>query len=154
MLEHPSTSLPGPDGPIKVVFSEASPSQKDQISKLTWAAFGVPLPEADHIEREEYLLQSPINANGGMRYWCLAIASDDNLGKVVATCKTVHRDLLVRDKDGCREEQGYCIASVVTDPHFRKHGLQTLLLKNVADWMDRDGGATASTLYTSVGDVC
>lgn len=65
----------------------------------------------------------------------------------------MHRDLLIRDVDGVREEQGYCVATVITDSKYRNHGLATFLLENVSRWMDGSGGAEASTLYSDVGMV-
>ena len=51
------------------------------------------------------------------------------------------------------EGDGYCIASVITNPDYRKAGLASVLMGHVAEWMDGPGGGTASMLYTSIGDV-
>lgn len=134
-----------------VVFGEANPEQQVRCYQLAAMAFGPPLSEADYVEREEYLGQRPLARNKGWRIWCLSLAEDPS--EVLATCKTIRKDLVVRDSDGSREEQAYCIASVFTNPRYRGHGFASLLMKHVAEWMDGPGSAAASMLYTIVGDV-
>lgn len=151
MVQPLSTDLTGKKGTIAVVFGEANPEQRIQCFKLAAAAFGLPLSEEDYIKREEYLGDRPLTRNKGWRIWCLSLAEDPN--KVLATCKTMHRDLLVRDPDGTHKHQAYCISSVVTDTQYRGHGLASQLLKHVAEWLDGPGNAVASMLYTIVGDV-
>ena len=71
---------------------------------------------------------------------------------VLATCKTMHHDLLIREDDGrAKKVQGYCIATVRTDPRYQRLGLATFLLQKVAAWMDGPGGGEASMLYSDVG---
>jgi GNAT superfamily N-acetyltransferase len=151
MLDPTSTTLEGPDGSINVNFSEATTEQRLQCCKLAATAFAAPLSETDYIEREEYLSQRPLARDKGLRFWCLALAEDP--AQVLATCKTIYRDILIRDTNGSQQEKCFCVASVVTDSKFRRYGLATLLLKEVVKWMDRLGDAAASMLYTSIGDV-
>ncbi|KAI1337304.1 hypothetical protein F5Y15DRAFT_390849 [Xylariaceae sp. FL0016] len=135
----------GPAGSLTVVFRDASPEQRVQCSMLAAPAFGSPLSVADYVERDEYLGKQPLTVDGGWRFWCLVTDDDDE--RVLATCKTMNRPLLIRDSTGCREEQGYCVVSVVTQPEYRGCGLASLLVENVKVWMDGP-----SMLYTSIGD--
>ncbi|OJD26927.1 hypothetical protein ACJ73_01689 [Blastomyces percursus] len=75
----------------------------------------------------------------------------DGCGRVVATCKTLNRDLLVRTAAETQEGQGYCIGAVATDKRYRRLGLAKFLLRAVARWMDGPGRAEASMLYSSIG---
>lgn len=151
MTQPAPITLTGKHGSIDVVFGEATPEQQVQCFKLAATAFGAPLSEEDYIQREEYLGQRPLTRNKGWRIWSLSSAEDPS--QVLATCKTMHRDLLVRDAEGTRTRQAYCISSVVTSSQHRGLGLASQLLKHVAEWLDGPGDAVASMLYTIVGDV-
>ncbi|KAI0377992.1 hypothetical protein F5Y04DRAFT_165483 [Hypomontagnella monticulosa] len=139
---------------LSVVFSEAiTPEEKVQCSKLASTAFGKSLSKAEYLEREEFLGNLPLAQRGGWRFWSLTRADDPE--QVVAMCKTMHRDLLVRDganNGRSRQEQGFCVVSVITDASYRGRGLASILLKSVAQWMDGPGGAIASMLYSDVGE--
>ncbi|KAI2776178.1 hypothetical protein F4815DRAFT_364313 [Daldinia loculata] len=144
-------------GMLKVIFSEAmTPEERVRSAKLASTAFGKSLTPEGYLEREEYLASQPLAQGTGWRWWCLTLA--DNPEQVLAMCKTMHRDLLVRDGSAtrgeavARREQGYCICSVVTDSTYRGRGLASVLLKGVAEWVDGPGNATASILYSDVGD--
>lgn len=145
-------------GPLSVLFSEAvTPKDRLQCSKLAGTAFGKSLSGSQFLEREALLVAHPLATGIGLRFWSLTLAeanaSDDKEAKVLALCKTLHRDLLIRDGDGTRREQGYCICSVVTNDEYRGRGLASVLLRKVAEWMDGEGRAAASMLYSDVGDV-
>ncbi|PGH05641.1 hypothetical protein GX51_02800 [Blastomyces parvus] len=153
--EQLSTTIDGPEGSEVVVFNEATTDEQQvKCFKIVGASFGWPLPEADYIEREKFLVQRPLTrSNGaGVRWWCLQVQAGDGCGRVVATCKTLNRDLLIRTAAGnTRQGQGYCIGAVATDKRYRRLGLAEFLLRAVARWMDGPGGAEASMLYSSVG---
>ncbi|KAI1083058.1 hypothetical protein F5B20DRAFT_528393 [Whalleya microplaca] len=137
-------------GTMIVKFSNATTAEERiQCSKLASTAFGKSLSPEGYLEREEYLGQLPLTRDSGWRFWRLTRTDDPK--QVLAMCKTIHRDLLVRDVHGTSKKQGYCIASVVTDPRYRGRGLAAILLKNVAEWMDGPGNAVASMLYSDVG---
>jgi GNAT superfamily N-acetyltransferase len=133
------------------LFGEATAEQRAQCYKLAAIAFKHPLSTPDFLQREEFLSSLPLTCGSGSWIWCLASHNDPM--KILATCRTLHRDLFVVDTAGLQEKQGYCISSVITHPEYRKKGLASNLLKNVSDWMDGDGQAAASFLYTSVESV-
>ncbi|KAF3066529.1 Lysine acetyltransferase [Daldinia childiae] len=136
---------------LKVIFSEATtPEERVRSAKLASTAFGKSLTPEGYLGRDEYLASQPLARGTGWRWWCLTLA--DNPEQVLAMCKTMHRDLLIRDSSATRQEQGYCICSVVTDSTYRGRGLASVLLKKVAEWLDGPGNATASILYSDVGD--
>ncbi|KAI0889604.1 uncharacterized protein GGS22DRAFT_1745 [Annulohypoxylon maeteangense] len=151
--------IPTRHGPLSVLFSEAvTPSSRIQCSKLSNTAFGKSISKSEFLEREALLGAHPLAAGARWRFWNFTLADasadveDEKEAKIGALIKTLHRDLLIRDGDGTRREQGYCICSVVTDKEYRGCGLASALLKKVAEWMDGEGGAAASMLYSDVGD--
>ncbi|KAI1466935.1 uncharacterized protein F4812DRAFT_460491 [Daldinia caldariorum] len=145
-------------GALNAVFSEATAHQdRIRCAQLAATAFGKSLSPEGYLDREAYLAEQPLARGGGWRWWYLALADDPE--QVVAMCKTMHRDLLVRDGPAAggeevvvRQEQGYCICSVVTASSHRGRGLASVMLKAVAEWLDGPGNATASILYSDVGD--
>ncbi|KAI0012179.1 hypothetical protein F4779DRAFT_105611 [Xylariaceae sp. FL0662B] len=138
-------------GTMDVVFSNATTAEERiRCSKLASTAFGKSLSQDEYLEREDYLGRLPLTRDSGWRFWCLTRADDPK--QVLTMCKTMHRDMLVRDAQGIRKEQGYCIASVVTDSRYRGRSLATILLENVAEWMDGPGNAISSMLYSDVGE--
>lgn len=141
-----------PDGPVEAAFGEATPEQQLQCCKLAGSAFAAPLSQDQYVELEDYLGSLPLAVSQGRRYWCLFATNSPNC--ILATCKTLHRFILVKDGQAAPEESdGYCIASVITNPDYRKAGLASVLMEHVAQWMDGPGKGNASMLYTSIGDV-
>ncbi|KAI1640602.1 hypothetical protein F4809DRAFT_637404 [Biscogniauxia mediterranea] len=150
MSEQHTIVIQRPEGPVTLTFGEVTVEQRPQYHKLCAQAFGWPLSEEDYAEREEFLDPLPLTRDGRWRFWCVARADDPS--QVVAACKTIHRDLLIRDARGVRLAKGYGIASVVTHPDYRRCGLAAFLMKEVAEWLDGPGNAAASILYSNVGD--
>ncbi|KAG6368319.1 hypothetical protein INS49_002524 [Diaporthe citri] len=139
------------DGPVEVAVGEAKPEQQLQCCKLAGTAFAAPLSQDQYIELEDYLGSLPLAVAGSTRYWCLF--PTDNPNCILATCKTLHRFFLVKDgRAALTTGDGYCIASVITNPDYRKSGLASVLMEHIAEWMDGPGVGTASMLYTSIGD--
>lgn len=147
-----TTTLNLPDGPLDVVVGEANPEQQLQCCKLAGSAFAAPLSQDQYVELEDHLGSCPLTVDAARRYWCLFPKNNPNC--ILATCTTLHRFFLVKSGESpLRQEDGYCIASVITNPGYRKCGLASVLMDRVAEWMDGPGAGTASMLYTSIGDV-
>lgn len=100
------------------------------------------------MHREEHMARQSLAQNGGLRIWLVHIANDPY--NIIGTCKTIHRDLLVRDGESreVRKEKGYVVGGVVTDKRYRGQGIASFLLNGVKDWLDAEG-AVASMIYCS-----
>jgi GNAT superfamily N-acetyltransferase len=148
MARLPTLNIGTASSPIVAVFGEANSEQRLACYKLGATAFLPPLTPAQYIEREEFVSTLPLSQDNGSRIWCVYREDDPN--RVVSTCRTIDRDLIVRDAHGVtRRERGYCIASVVSDQEYRERGLASFLLEQVAEWMDGPGQGVADFLYTS-----
>ncbi|KAL7916855.1 hypothetical protein GGI35DRAFT_50127 [Trichoderma velutinum] len=145
-----STTVQGSSGPLKVVFREGTPEQLLACCEVIVASYAPSFPASACVEHEEYLSQHPLTINQGTRFWCVSL--DDDTGSILALCKTIRRRFLVKDSESMREESGYCLSTVATHPQYRRLGLATLLIEQVAKWLDGPADAAASMLYTSVGD--
>ncbi|KAL7928220.1 hypothetical protein V8C35DRAFT_318689 [Trichoderma chlorosporum] len=144
------TAIKTPSGPLNVIFGEATSEQRLQWCQVVTAAFAPSLPASALVEHEEYLSQHPLTVDQGTRFWSLSLVEDSRM--VLAVCKTIRRRFLIRDIESVSERDGYCIGYVATHPDYRRLGLATLLIKQLASWLDGPANATASMLYTSVGD--
>ena len=135
-----------PELPPDVFFGEATDDQLTKCEALAAAAFCQPLSEAEYVEREELMDKQKLAENDGVRTWCLYQGEEKE--HVLAACKMVIRELLITDVQGSHRGPGYCIASVITHPDHRGHGLAPKLLQNVAKWLDRARNAPAAC-YTA-----
>jgi GNAT superfamily N-acetyltransferase len=132
---------------VGVNFGEATDDQRLACNKLAAAAFGEPLSEVDYLEREELMSKTALARDNGVRTWCLY--HSDARSQVLATCKTVKRQLLITNVHGSHIGNGYCIASVVTHPDHRNRGYASALLYNITQWLDGPGDALASMIYSN-----
>ncbi|KAI0478268.1 hypothetical protein F4859DRAFT_479180 [Xylaria cf. heliscus] len=146
-----SFTLKNPDRVVDVLFGEATPEQVVPCRRLSGVEFiGELMAMEDFLEGEAYLDGKPLIREQGGRLWCLSLANDP--AEVLTSCKTLPRELLVKDVSGTSRQNAYCIANVVTNPQYRNQGLASRLLELVSQWLDGPCNATASILYTSIGD--
>jgi GNAT superfamily N-acetyltransferase len=134
-----------------VHFKEANADEQIECDKLAASAFGHPLSMSEFLEREECMREHTLAQQGGVRTWCLY--NNTGICPILATCKTIRRELIVADAHGSRQQIGYCISSVVTHPDFRGRGCARMLLHKVAEWLDGPGDACASMLYSNKEEV-
>ncbi|KLU83394.1 hypothetical protein MAPG_02455 [Magnaporthiopsis poae ATCC 64411] len=149
-----------------VVFAEATPEQRVvswHLSSDTWAK---PLTEEQYLEANEVLSRIEMARDGGCRFWALYFRG--NPLEVVASCESFRKTLFVRDPtspvngnaangstvtkdDGqITEHLAYGIASVYTNPKYRRLGMASLMLHKLQEVMDNEG-ATGSALYSDIG---
>lgn len=151
MEPNSSITIPRLDGSTSVVCGLATTEQIGPCRELYASAFGRPLSTADRMESDRRLADQPLTRNNRMKLWCVYLR--DEPARVVAACKTVPREFLIREaQQPTRVGGGYCIASVVTDSEYRGLGIAAYLLKVIAEWLD-ETGTDANMLYSSVGSV-
>jgi RimJ/RimL family protein N-acetyltransferase len=133
-----------------LTFGEATESKFDLCNELAAKAFSGPNTE-QYERREQLLAQTPLMRDGGRRIWCLYKTEQPQ--EIVASCRIIRRQLLVRGPRGVTTERGFAIAGVCTDARYRGQGLASIIMRKTAEWMDVDGQAYASLLYSIVGPV-
>ena len=119
-----------PNDSNDTIFQEATADQQIECDALAASAFRGLLSPTEFLEREDFMRQQPLAANQGVRTWCLCRESDKS--EILATCKTVRRELLETGGNGSRRQNGYCIAAVVTHQKLRGLGYGKMLLRNLA----------------------
>ncbi|KAK1768899.1 hypothetical protein QBC33DRAFT_469436 [Phialemonium atrogriseum] len=135
--------------PSDVVFAEATPEQQRRAWELNGVSWAPPLSLPDYLEREKHLSQQELARDGGCKYWVLHLKSDPST--IVASCETTRKPVLIAGAPGepVRRGVGYGIASVYTDPAYRRQGMATLMLAKVQEFLDRE--ADCSALYSDIG---
>lgn len=142
-------------GPSDVVFAEATPEQQRLSWELNGVSWAAPMSVPNYIARETHLSQQDLSRDGGCKYWVLHLKSDP--ATIVASCETTRKTVLIARRAGdgisppsVRRGVGYSIASVYTNPDYRRRGMAALLLNKVQKFMDGDG-ADCSALYSDIG---
>jgi hypothetical protein len=146
-----AATIKGRNGPLNIVFAEATPDQRVPACEVATAAFAPKLPASVFVEHGDALSDTQLARGKGIRYWCISLADDP--ASVLTMCGTIRRPLLIRDSESTREEVGYCVFMVATHTQYRRLGLAKMLMNQVAEWLDGPGDVNVSMLYTSVGDV-
>jgi hypothetical protein len=131
-----------------LVFRQASDEQLDLVWTLNAEAWAKPISTEAHVVRERFLSQQRLTGDA-WRTFVLYRQKDE----IIASCEAFEKEILVSDKNGVRKERGYGIASVYTNPKYRRQKMANLLLVNLADWMDDAGNGTISVLYSDIGNV-
>lgn len=147
-----SVGIPSSPIPITATFGEATPDQRLGCYELAATCFGRPLTTEQYIQREQLAETLCRTWGAGPRIWCLY--NKDDPMQILSTCKTIVRNLVIRDESGIGRGRGYCIASVFSNAAYRSHGLASFLLKMVTAWMDGPGEGAASFLYSRHTSVC
>jgi len=135
-----------------VLFTRAD----DTIRELTWrlngAVFAAPLDLDAYVAREAYLSQQALCKDGGCTYFVLAHKHDAT--HIVASCEAVKKTVFIAgghtsDGSGFKEATGYGIASVYTNPKYRRLGMAALMMDKLKEIIDQESDCSA--LYSDIG---
>lgn len=132
-----------------LIFRQASDEQLDLVWTLNAEAWAAPISTEAHIIRERFLSQQPLTG-ANWRTFVLFREKDE----IIASCEAFEKQILISDRNGFRKELGYGIASVYTNPRYRRQKMAAFLLMKLAEWMDGEGNGTLSVLYSDIGKVC
>ena len=105
-----------------------------------------------YVARETHLSAQALTNDGLCKYWVVHPASDPDT--IIAACESARKDVLIWDRDaGFRRATGYAIASVFTNPSYRRLGMASFLLRELQEWFDGPGrgDAECSALYSDIG---
>ncbi|KAK3935683.1 hypothetical protein QBC46DRAFT_271222 [Diplogelasinospora grovesii] len=142
----------------EVVFAEATPEQRELALELNGEAWAPPLPLEVYMAREIHMAQMELASDGRGKYWVVYLKGDPQV--VVASCETTRKTVLINNNGVFREGSAYAIASVHTNPAWRRRGMAAFMLRSLQQHMDReeggidgDGGVDCSVLYSDIGAV-
>jgi hypothetical protein len=138
--------------PEDVVFTEATPAQQKLAWELNGVSWATPMSIPDYVRRETHLSQQELSKDGGSRYWILHPKGQPN--EIVAGCECTRKTIFVRPPgpdSAVADQTAYAIASVYTNPAYRRLGMAARMLHLLQGEMDRDSAASA--LYSDIGKL-
>ncbi|GAB1311657.1 Lysine acetyltransferase [Madurella fahalii] len=132
-----------------VVFSEATPEQRQLTWELNGEAWAAPMSLDDYVRREQHLAQQELNRDGGCRYWVLYLKGYPR--QIIASCEATRKPALISNGHGgpARDGYGYAVTNVYTNPTWRRQGMAAFLLHRVQEQIDAD--SDFSVLYSDSG---
>lgn len=137
-----------------VVFTKAD----GELQKLAWRlngkAWAAPMSIDDYVARETHLSQQALSKDGRCIYWVLSHKDDPT--HIVASCESVEKTVFIAGhgtgiNDGFLEAKAYSIASVYTNPKYRRMGMAAYMLDQLQEHMDAD--SECSALYSDIGKL-
>ena len=128
-------------------FCEATPEQRELAWKLNGVAWARPVPIETYVAREIHLSEQELTKDGNCKYWVLYLKGYPR--QIIASCETTRKEVLISENGVSRGGYGYGIASVYTNPDYRRQGMAATLLRHVQEAMDRD--SDLSVLYSDIG---
>lgn len=137
-----------------VVFTPAN----NDIRQLTWQlngeVFAPPLELDAYVEREAHLSRQELCKDGRCTYFVLAHKHDGT--HIVASCESIKKTVFIAGRqtginNGFVEATGYAIASVYTNPKYRRLGMAAYMLRKLQELMDED--SECSALYSDIGNT-
>jgi len=129
------------------VFCEASPEQRQRIWQLNGEAWARPLNPDVYIERQTHMSEQEFCRDGRQRFWILHLKGYPR--QIIASCDTISKTVLISENGSSREGKAYGVASVYTNPEYRRQGMAAILLRRVQEFMDKD--SELSVLYSDIG---
>lgn len=137
-----------------VLFTRADGEIQKQAWRLNGEAWAAPLSIDDYVNREIHLSKQSLSKDGGCTYWVLAHKADPT--HIVASCESIQKTLFIAGKDagvddGFREAKAYAVASVYTNPKYRRLGMAAYMLRKLQDQLDDD--SECSALYSDLGKI-
>ncbi|KAM7217318.1 hypothetical protein V8F06_007261 [Rhypophila decipiens] len=137
-------------GPEDVEFCEATPEQRQIVWELSGGSWAAPM-SADHYSScEAYLSQQDVSKDNGCRYWVLHLKGYPR--QVITSCETTRKPLLISENGVSRAGFAFAIASVFTNPLYRRLGMAALMLRHLQKQMDAQG-SNCSVLYSDIGKM-
>lgn len=135
-----------------VVFTRANDSLRKLAWRLNGESWAAPMEIDQYVERESHLSTQELSKDGRCVYWVLTHKDDGT--HIVASCESTKKTVFIAGKgtgvnDGFVEATGYAIASVYTNPDYRRLGMAAYMLRKLQENMDAD--SECSVLYSDIG---
>jgi GNAT superfamily N-acetyltransferase len=146
-----STNPPIQVAPSDLIFQDGTPEQREQAWRINSVSWKGPMSIEQYLSREVHLMNQELCANGRCKYWVLVSAKDPL--DIIASCETIQKTVLASNDSGFQVLKGYGIASVYTNPKYRRQGMAATLINHLKNWFDTEGETDLSVLYSDIGSV-
>ncbi|KAF3768648.1 hypothetical protein M406DRAFT_286587 [Cryphonectria parasitica EP155] len=137
-----------------VVFTRADETIRRLAWRLNGEAWAAPLDIDTYLDRETHLSSQALTKDDRCLYWILAHKDDGT--HIVASCESIKKTVYIAGKgtgvnDGFVETTGYAIASVYTNPKYRRLGMAAYMLRKLQEYVDAE--SECSALYSDIGRI-
>ncbi|KAJ6789360.1 hypothetical protein PWT90_00913 [Aphanocladium album] len=138
----------------------ANPTRDEQrqIWRATHPSWGPGLTLDQYLEREEYLLTTPLAKDGGLTPWILTdSAAAASPRPVLSSCETIKKRAVVANPSGTLTDvTAHGVASVFTYPEYRSRGYAGRMMALLGEELARQeeaapGAAGFSILFSDIG---
>ena len=137
-------------GASDVMFSEATQEQRQLAWELNGASWAPPIPLDTYVSYKAHLSEEELVRDKRCQYWVLHLKGYPR--QIIASCETTRKALLISENGVSREGFGYAIASVHTNPAYRRQGMAGYMLRRLQAHMDA-GDSDCSVLYSDIGKM-
>lgn len=152
-----TSQLPDVKDP-SVVLANPTGDEQRQTWRTTHPSWGPGLTLDQYLDREEYLLTTPLAADGGLTPWILTSdASSSSPRPVLSSCETIKKRAVVADPSGTLTDvTAHGVASVFTYPEHRSRGYAGKMMALLGEELAREqaatpGAAAFSILFSDIG---
>ncbi|KAF2157264.1 hypothetical protein K461DRAFT_218985 [Myriangium duriaei CBS 260.36] len=133
----------------------ATQTPEEAQEAIAWRAESMrgPLNPEVYLRREDLLAEQQLTRRGGLLGWILAVDRADGSREQLCACETLRKRALVATANSDHVDQVICygVASVYCPPANRAKGYPSAMLAQLAKWMEADGKAAFSVLYSGIG---
>lgn len=133
-----------------VHFAQATDGELNKVWALNASVWAEPLSMQHHIFRERELSRQPATTDKWST-WILRLRKHPK--EIVSSVETMEKAVIVHNSSGSHLKKAYGIASVFTNPAYRGNGMATILVERLKQWLDGEGDARLSVLYSDIGSV-
>lgn len=137
-----------------VVFTRADEPLRKRMWRLNGEVFAAPMELDAYVDRETHLSRQALCKDGRCTYYVLAHKDDGT--HIVASCESIKKTVFIAGRHtgvnhGFVEATGYAIASVYTNPKYRRLGMAAYMLQRLQEQMDQE--SECSALYSDIGKL-
>lgn len=150
------TSLPDVKSP-SVVLANPTRDELRQTWRATHPSWGPGLTLDQYLEREAYLLTTPLAKDGGLTPWILTDTASATPRPVLSSCETIKKRAVVADPAGrLTDVTAHGVASVFTYSECRSRGYAGRMMALLGEELARQeqaspGAAGFSILFSDIG---
>lgn len=138
-----------------VVFTRADETTRKLAWRLNGEDWASPLDIDSYMEGKAKVSTHALARDDRCIYWILAHKHDGT--HIIASCESIKKSVFIAGKAaggegssrGFVETTGFAIASVYTNPKYRRLGMAAFMLRKLQEYVDAE--STCSVLYSDIG---
>ncbi|PSR90734.1 hypothetical protein BD289DRAFT_365679 [Coniella lustricola] len=130
-----------------VVFARADETARKLAWRLNGEVWASPLDIDDYMEGKAAVSTHALAKDDRCIYWILAHKHDGT--HIIASCESIKKNIFIAGSENFIETTGFAIASVYTNPKYRRLGMAAFMLRKLQEFVDAE--SSCSALYSDIG---